>query len=810
MSENREKITQFLRAVISASESGHLLIAVGDGSGTWWEEYFGYPDELEKAVDYIEEKAPKYNVYFSAHLFNAHDSHKTNILPTRTIQADLDDADPELITITPNILVETSPKRHQAYWLLNQDVELDILEVYSRNLTYSIPMCDKSGWSLGHRMRVPYTYNYKRVPDVNLITIIGASEDRIAISQLEQLPKVSQLSLDHYDQDWLDSLATIDSDVGPQQLLENIRLKAGFPAKLYPLYNMVQDDRSAYLWALTCAAFRAGLSRDQVFWLAKHTVNNKFADLRYHADLELGKDVLRAQEAVHSQTTDIKTNILTIRKQKASSLEKRQLISKLVIDRMRQEGIFIHTNENTLWYIRKDQGRPIQIARSSEMLQMLLCIEFGLNAVESEQHYVRNEIESYCLSLPETGYLCSMSYFDIQNPEYLYLHTGRQTLLRISKTSVEEVQQGFNNLVFPWNSFVDATIPEYDPSFDWAKFLIEDSIKGMIDIPPENAIAILKVWILFLFFRHAAVARPILAFIGQPGAGKSTLFKKIYTMLYGARRDLIGVTRPDDFDQAVASDSLVVLDGLDTYDSWLPDRLSLSAANSNIVKRKLYTDVDTITMRRQAVIGITSHNPSFTREDIADRMIIINFKRIADGDRVADGPMMQEVNNKRNKIWGGIIHDIQAILAIPIPEKYPSFRIEDFARIGLWIAQGTGCQDAFISAIANVKVSQDTLVLDEDQILVDALLRYILRVEKSNEPAPWETPASLYATLERITPNQLGFQRKYKSAQALSRKLMAFQEPLKKVMLIEQHFDTSRGSRFWRFSRPEASLNGHK
>lgn len=801
---NRDKIAQFLHAIIT-SPSGHLLIAVGDGS-EWWEEYFGFPDEIEKALDYIELQAPKYNVYFSAHLFKSHDSHKANALPTRTIQADLDDAAVETATITPNLLIETSPGRHQAYWVLDQDVELDILEVYSRNLTYSIPLCDKSGWTIGHRVRVPYTFNYKRAPTVDFITIVNASADKTTTEKLEQLPKVSQLALEHYDQEWLDSVGLIDPGIGPQELLQSVKDK--IPPKIHAIYNLVQEDRSAYLWGLTCAAFRAGLPRDQVFWLAKHSPNNKFSDLKYHADLELAKDVLRAQEAVRSQTTDTKTAILSIRKQKASSLEKRQLIAKMVIERMKVEGTFIHSNENTSWYIRKDQGRPIAIARISEMLQTLLAIEFGLNAVESEQHYVKNEIESYCLNLPESGYVCSMSYFDSRNPEYIFLHTGRQVVLRISSKVIEEVPQGYNNLVFPWNPFVDAVTPLYDPEFDWAEFLFKDSLKGMIDIPYENASALLHVWILFLLFRHAATARPILAFIGQPGAGKSTLFRKIYTALYGSRRDLIGVTKQEDFDHAVASDCLVVLDGVDSFEQWLPDRLSLSAANSNLVKRKLYTDVDTVTIRRQAVLGITSHNPTFTREDLADRMIIINFKRLEDKDRVAETLMLQEVNDKRNLIWGGIIHDIQQILAQPIPTSYPSFRIEDFARIGSWIAQGVGCMDEFAASISNVKLAQDKLVLDEDQLLVDSLLRYILKNQSANEEPTWETPASLYARLEAISPNSAGFTKKYRSAQMLSRKLMAFQEPLKKIILVEQHFDNSRGSRFWRISK-KASENGH-
>lgn len=801
--DKRSNLIAFFKAVIT-TQTGNLLIATGDGSGQWWEEYFFYPDELEQATDYALAQAERYNVYFSAHLFKTHDSHKNNAIPSRTIQADLDDAPLDTISLKPNILVETSPGRHQAYWLLENDIDLDILEIHSRNLTYSIPLCDRSGWPIGHRVRVPYTLNYKRPPDVHLITVVDASSDRVTLDKLETIPKVSSIVLERYDQEWLDSVSSIDPGIGPQEILEEIK-KKGLPPKVYALYNIQQQDRSAYLWSLTCAAFRTGLDRDKVFWLAKHSPNNKFSDLRYHADLELAKDVLRAQEAVRNPTSDIKTQILNIRKSKLRPLEQRQLISRMVIERMRQEGVFLHTDENTQWYIRRDTGRPIQIARASEMLNMLMAIEYGLNQSEQEQRYVRHELEAYALNLPETGKLCAMSYFDGKHKENLFIHTGRNIILKVSPAGIEEVPQGHDGLIFPWNPFVEVFKPEYDPTFDWAAFLFKDSLKGMVDIPYDNATALLKVWIIFVLMRQAAIARPILAFIGAPGAGKSTLFRKIYTVLYGARRDLIGVSKVDDFDAAVARDCLVVLDGVDTFEHWLPDRLSLSASNTDIVKRKLYTDVDTVVMRRQAVLGLTSHNPSFTREDIADRMVIINFKRIPDNERIAEDDMVAEVVSHRNKIWGGIITDIQKVLSIPVPTSYPPFRIQDFARIGLWIAQGVGVAEQFSASITHVRDAQTKLIFDEDQLLVDALLRYVV---KQNGHAPeWESPATLFVHLENMSSNPQGFQRKYKNAQVLSRKLIAFQEPLSKIMLVDQYFDNQRGSRLWKIGKKNANAS---
>jgi hypothetical protein len=158
-------------------------------------------------------------------------------------------------------------------------------------------------------------------------------------------------------------------------------------------------------------------------------------------------------------------------------------------------------------------------------------------------------------------------------------------------------------------------------------------------------------------------------------------------LLYGAYKGIGSATGEESFDFATAYDPLYVLDNVDTWEGWLPDRLALAAGISDVTSRKKYTDGEPYTLRRQAVLGITAHNPKFGREDVADRFLMLAYKRL---DHFAsESEIISSVLAKRSQLWGAIVNDVQKVLNTPIPaENLPQFRIEDFAKYGLWIARG--------------------------------------------------------------------------------------------------------------------------
>lgn len=787
------ELEQFLDTVITTPEGFFCLAIGGAGGVNWFERWYRWPNQRDEIIEVITKSRGTHNVYFSAYLFSSASSMKANVLPSRTIQADLDDAAIEDLRIKPTVLVRTSPGRHQAYWVLKEEIPREQHELISRRLSYSIPKCDHSGWPLGHKVRIPETFNFKYLDGPKPIEVVEVSYKEYDTTAFEALPDVPAAAEDPTYEGFLDTLGVAQASMtmGPNELLETVRHK-GLPAKTYAQYNIVQVDRSAALWALLTHSFRAGLAREEVFFLAKHSANNKFKDLRHNADRELAKDVLRAEALVRSSGADPRAVIEQARKGAASTTRK-PMILKLVTDFMKERGVFLHTTNDATWYVRRDIGRPVLITEHSDYLNTLMDIEYGLNMTESDQAYVIAGLCSYSRNLQSTGIQAALSHYD-QDARALLLHTGRRDVLRITASGIERVVDGAYGVVFPWHSSIEPFAPG-KPVEDWGEMLFGhsstgDALGNLINGERENMLTLLKVWFLFLLFRNIAVSRPILATFGQPGSGKSTLFRKIYALLYGRYKSVGSVTTQDDFDHGVASDPFVLLDNVDTWERWLPDRLALSASTSDIIRRKLYTDADTVVLKRQALVGITAHNPRFGREDVADRLLLLAFERL--GHFIPEQVIIDGIMANRSGLWASIIRDAQRVIATPIPNAGPQFRVEDFARLGVWIARGLGGEHErqFVAALKSIQAGQSSFSLEEDAMLVTAI-RTIL----ASSPIADMAPGTLWGKLEVAAADPQAFVKTYRSSVSLGKKLLALQEALKITFDITWRPDM--GTKLW-------------
>jgi hypothetical protein len=597
------------------------------------------------------------------------------------------------------------------------------------------------------------------------------------------------------DEAWLDRAEAME--VGPQELLATLRTK--LPPKVVATYDREihgGEGRSGALWALMLAAFRAGAGREQVYVLAKNSANNKFTDLRYGGQRELAKDVLRAEANVLSRTPDLRSKIMEARRLPGLPSEKKQYIAHLVREHMSRIGNFVHCADDSLWFIREDTGRPIPILQRGESLQVFLDAMFGINASEPESNYIVNSLIAYASELMPSGLTAAMSYYD-KDSRTLFLHTGRRDVLMVSNKGIQTVTDGYQSIVFPWTPGGEVLQPVYAGLDEpWYEILLGDCLDNVIGISRDEAMALLRSWLLMVVLRTVVVSRPILALFGQPGSGKSTLFRRLYALLYGRNKALGAVSTPEDFDFATATDPLVVLDNVDTWEKWLPDRLALAAASSALTRRKLYTNGEVVTLQRQAFLGITAHNPKFGREDVVDRLVLLMFERLPKFKPETD--ILDRISHQRNAIWGAILQDIQKILATPLPnaDDVPQFRVEDFARAGYWFSTAVGCAPAFKAAIDSLRGAQKQFTIEEDIMLIEALQNWHNRCK---EPEEFRTPGMLWPLLELTSSDPLAFKAQYRNAVSLGKKLWSLQETLRQMFDVDWTFDAKRGSKAWRF-----------
>lgn len=784
------KIADFLKTVVT-TPAGHFCLATSR-DGEWRENWYEWPSDLPEILNAA--LAENANVYFSAHLFETANSAKRNVLPSRTVQADLDYADPMTIQLLPTVLVRTSPGRHQGYWVLSQEQQPDSLESLARRIAYAVPDCDLTGWSAGHRVRVPNTLNYK-YPNPNLIEVASLHLREIDPESFNVFPDVTvKLEDSEHDINWVSAVPE-QIDIGPQELLQS--LKGKIQPKVFTQYNKAARDRSAALWALTCEGFRAGLSRDQVYYLASNSANNKFDDRKYHAVADLRKDVLRAERFIITRQVDFKAVLLDMRQSKGDLLiERRNKMAQFVINTMREHGEFVHAKSGTLWFIRKDTGRPILITQHSEWLNSYLGSTFGLNTTEQEQRFVVHELINFVRSLPATADMQLLSYYDPVSAT-LMLHTGGRDVLHVTKDGLDVHPNGYGSCVFAWINTGETWQPSGFTERPWYDVIFGDSLNHLVGIEKDEALAVLRSWFLFLLFRNLPTTRPILALFGQPGSGKTSIAKRLYRLIYGRNKNVSGLVDAESFDMAVVTNPFVCFDNLDTWERWLPDKLALSASVTDVERRKLYTDLDVLAFRRQAMLCITAHNPKFTREDVTDRLLLIMFSRLPHFR--SETEFLETISRQRNALWNDIIRDVKAVLNTPIPaaSEAPQFRIEDFSRYGLWFARAvsTEMEDSFKRAIAKIQGGQRSFNLEEDAQLVSALTRAL---KQRKNPPDFTDPTTLWNVLTPCAPDPELFRKTYRSAQHLARKLWVMQDSLKSVFDIEWQHNPATNTRTWK------------
>jgi len=541
-----------------------------------------------------------------------------------------------------------------------------------------------------------------------------------------------------------------------------------------------------------------------IYHLARGSSNNFTKDLAYYQDEELSKFVLKLSTTPLNNTQDAAHMVKRIRETATTIEERHSLVASVVLLSMKSPeiGTFIHTKQNTCWYTPHGKP-PIYVSPRSEALSHFISRSFGLNPVDQDTAYVKEEITSMVAGLPAYTTEAKLSHYDPQTNRMM-ISTGAQ-VWEITPTTLHTVDNGeYGVLLRPQEGFLpfiarppqppqptQLQSPQPTTAYQsWIDTLFDPFVDDFTNLARDEARALLATWFIYLFFKSSVPSRPILAIFGAPGAGKSTLSKRVATLLYGKLTGIVGVTNTQDFDQTTYAFPLVTLDNVDSWERWLPDRLAQSAGSIEVSTLKKYTDGDTFTRTRDAMLVLTAHEPKFNRPDVADRLIILRKKRFTTFRAESEFYKMP-----RATMWYQIMEDIQHILQTPTPEIPEQLRIQDFATLGARIALGLNVLPAFRSALSHLRQNQREFALQGDDILVDALLTYSTHTHNK----PNQSIQQLYKSLEFVASLQGDpslFLRKYRTPTALANRLQSASEALTSMVNITTTIDTF-GRKLW-------------
>lgn len=798
------QMREFLSTVIT-TDSGYFLLSAANGVDGWKEHWFQWPNEAASIVDRAKQLSTTHNVYFTAHLFKEPASFKANVLPTRTIQADLDNADVHSLPIQPTVVLETSPGRFQAFWILRDDPSLDLptdeIERLSCKVTYSILDCDRSGWPLGHRVRLPDTYNYK-YPQPHAVNIVSFATRRIEYAAFEALPEINESARGELEDDWV-SQGHEELDLKPAETVDRLVREKKLSDTAGRAFYHLSKDRSEALWHFMCACFTAQLHRDVIYWLSYNCVNNKFLDRNFGGVRDLRKDILRAERHVNNKTIDIKKTVSELRKNSAlgSVPERLDLVVDLCIGYLKDTGNFFHTRDERLYYVPKATGRPIYIGYGSEWLAAMMTAVFGINSSTHDYRYVVHGLQSYIKQLNNDTRVSVLTYYDAASNSLL-LHPSWRDIHVITENDIQVIPNGATDVLFDINPANEPFKLTYnDLPRPWYEIIFEGCFDTITNLTRDEAMALSVVWFMNILFRNDVRTRPLLAVFGPPGSGKSTFLRIVYIILYGRMRKLEQIQGSEEFDITGSSNALVVYDNADTWEKWLPDRLATSTSDTQVTVRKLYTNFDMAVLWRTAVVALTAHSPKFIREDVADRLLLLNMNRrnAETGTSFIDESILWDRTFRlRNTVWAHIVNDVQTILRTPRPDpaSTPQFRIKDFSTFGVWVARALGFESDFISGLNKIKGGQRDIVLEEEYNLTSTIGRWL-----GTDPSPdYRSPGALWNIWLAHSQDPKTFQRSYKNAAFLGKKLWIMVEALKERFDVDVRVDSKTGVRIFKIT----------
>ena len=277
------------------------------------QKFFSWPEQRELMGQYIDDKVTGHNVWFSVNLFRRPERKRDFALPTRLVWADLDNCDPAQVEPVPQCRVQTSPKRFQAFWRLDQIIEPERAQDFSKRIAYQYADqgADKSGWDIEQLLRVPFTYNYKyddgslHVPTVTLMT---AFEVALPVEAFENSTKPTQEEVEvaNLPMPELDGMPPVNTIIYKYQAyLRKTAFNELFTTE-------PSSDWSAAMWHLINLCLESGMSSEEAFVVCLEAKCNKYE--RDNRPIGyLWKEILKAeikQKQIELIVSDVKPLVI--------------------------------------------------------------------------------------------------------------------------------------------------------------------------------------------------------------------------------------------------------------------------------------------------------------------------------------------------------------------------------------------------------------------------------------------------------------------------------------------------------------------
>jgi len=232
---------------------------------------------MEDFVRYMEGlQNSEQDVYYCPQIFKSREIRKDNVAICPSVWADLDECSPDNLEIQPSLLVESSPGRYQALWLVEGGTDPRTAMDISKRIAYHYADegADRSGWDLTQLLRVPGTTNHKYTHLANetgrvVVELLGSPGLAYSVEELSVFPEVS---LTDYEKIPMPDRTRYGTG---REAMEVFRLKLK-ESTWTAFEKMPIGDWSKVLFALEMDCYEAGMDKEDVYVVVRDAACNKF------------------------------------------------------------------------------------------------------------------------------------------------------------------------------------------------------------------------------------------------------------------------------------------------------------------------------------------------------------------------------------------------------------------------------------------------------------------------------------------------------------------------------------------------------
>jgi hypothetical protein len=479
----------------------------------------------------------------------------------------------------------------------------------------------------------------------------------------------------------------------------------------------------------------------------------------------------------------------------------RDIIVKDLTDR----GQFYQEHQQGYYFLA---GAKVLVALDDSDKQLSCLLErYGLNPAERIHEYLREALHLEALQRGLLTRVHRLAWFN-RETFTLYVFNHAEGIYRITADSIELVDNGTDGVLFlrdrrnePFRLVAEEDLGD----------LFREHVSGPVNfdgggdgrLTADDQARLLDLWFLSTFFGSLLPTRPILAFIGPKGSGKSYTLRRIGKILFGNFEVKKIPPTEGDFDAITSNCHYAAFDNADTNVAWLPDRLATCATGGTVSKRVLYTTNTSVDYPVNCFLGITSRTPHFRRDDVADRLLVCRVKRFEGEGFVAEAALDARTLRQRDRIMTSVVRRLQeCIAALKQTEGrqyHCRFRMADFGTFALRLADARGERQAAEDLLDRLAADQSAFALDANT-LPDLLLRWL---EEPTNRGRAVTAAELHKDLARIAErDRVEFD--CKSGKSLAQYLTNMEPSLRAIVAMGSRPDTYRRCKVYWFEPLEA------